>query len=51
LANAKKCHYIFLDKKLGAKFVNSIPFAADLRFKSGISLKDYEILYQIPEFQ
>jgi hypothetical protein len=50
LPNFKGPHLSFLQKILGSE-VEKHPFVQYLRSKDGISLKDYENLYKIEEFE
>lgn len=51
LPNFKGPHIQYLQKKLGASFVNSFEIVQTIISKNGVSMKDYETLYNIAEFQ
>jgi hypothetical protein len=51
LPNFKGPHLQYLEKELGARYVNNFNLIKEIKAKSGISMNDYEMLYKVPEFQ
>ena len=47
----KTPHIQYLENNLGADYVNSFSLVQKIQAKNGISMKDYENLYKIPEFE